>query len=298
MRRYTREEFSQVFDSILGERLPGVPEQDIYRASAVQKYKRGSRRTMPSSIDHRAWRYTLLGTINPIGGAYGPTGYGGVSGGMGLFANGITSGALTIVTAVIGARTVTISAPALTVDAYAGGLLTMYESGQPIAMLGILSNTATVITLDGPLPGTYTAAATAQLTPGPYNEVFAAGISRSAGGAFDPCVGILNSPLDEGGNEPTAGDFVWVQTWGLCNTWASGTYEGGLGGERDVYMMGDGAAQINLALTDATRLGYQRIGFLYTGTGPAGEAVAEHPGPTGGIDTTLMNHVVFLQIAP
>lgn len=273
-------------------------KQGFYVVSSTPKYPLSTRFAKRSDPLCRAWRYTRLGVINPIGGAYGVTGYGGVSGGMGLFANAIPPAALTIVTAAIGARTVTISAPTLVVGAYAGGLLTMYEAGQPICMMGIISNTATVILLDGALPGTYTAAATAQVVPGPYHEVVAAGLSRSSGGTFDPCVGILNSPLDEDGNEPAAGDYLWIQTWGLCNTWASGTYEGESGGERDVYMMGDGAAQINLALADATRLGHQRIGFLYSCTGPVGENVAEHPGPTGGVATTLMNHLVFLQIAP
>ncbi len=273
-------------------------KQGVYVVSTTQKYPLSTRFAKRGDPLCRAWRYTKLGTINSKGGIFGVTGYGGISGGLGLFANALPSGALTIVTATKGQATVTISSPALTVNRYAGGFLTMYESGQPICMLGIVSNTATVIYLDGPLPGTYTASATAQVVPGPYHEVVAAGLSSSAGGAFDPCVGILNNPLDEDGNEPAAGDYIWIQTWGLCNTWACGTYEGGLGAERDVYMMGDGAAQINLAVGDATRLGYQRIGFLYPSTGPVADNVAEHMGPAGGVDTTLMNHIVFLQIAP
>lgn len=272
-------------------------KQSVYVVSSTPKYPLSTRYAKQGDPLCRAWRYTRLGTINPIGGAYGPTGYGGVSGGMGLFANALPSGALTIVTATKGQATVTISSPALTVNRYAGGLLTMFEAGQPICMLGIVSNTATVIYLDGPLPGTYTASATAQVVPGPYHEVVAAGIQRSAS-PFDPCVGILNSPLDEDGNEPAAGDYLWIQTWGLCNMWASGSYPGDEAGEREVVMCGDGAAQINTAIGNTGYLGMQRIGFLYSCTGPADENVAEHPAPTGGVATTLMNHLVFLQIAP
>lgn len=272
-------------------------KQGVYVVSSTPKYPLSTRFAKRSDPLCRVWRYTRLGTINPIGGAYGPTGYGGVCSGLGLFANAKSSGALTIVTAAKGAHTVTISAPALVAGAYAGGLLTMYEDGQPIAMLGIISNTATVILLDGPLPGTFTAAATAQVVPGPYHEVVAPGANRSAN-PYDPCVGIMNSPLDEDGNDPEAGDYLWLQTWGLCNTWVGADYAGDETGEREVVMRGDGTGQINTALADTTYLGMQRIGFLYSCTGPADENVAEHPGATGGVATTMMNHLVFLQIAP
>ena len=265
-------------------------KQGVYEASSKQHYPLGTRYVRGG----RVWYYTRLATTTFVGG------YGGVTGGKGLFSTAISSGALTIVRAAIGEHTVTISNPALVVDAYAGGLFTMYEAGQPICIMGIVSNTATVITLDGKLPGTYAAGANdnAHVIPGPYHEVILPGDNPGAAHVFDPCMGIFNSPLDEDGNVAAAGDYVWTQTWGICNVWCSATYEGDLGGQREVVMCGDGAANIAIDIADTTRLGYQRIGFLYPCTGPAVDDVANHAAIDGGVVTTLMNHIIFLQITP
>lgn len=264
--------------------------QDVYRASASQIYPLGMRHAKGD----RVWRYTQLATTTRIGGYGAP-----LAGGLGLFSTAISSGALTIVTAALGARTVTISNPALVVNAYAGGLFTMYESGLPMCIMGIMSNTATVITLDGPLPATYTAGVNnnAHVIPGPWHEVIIPGATAS-GNPFDFCAGIFNSPLDEAGNVTAAGDYCWIQTWGMCNLWAYQSYPGDETGEREVVMCGEGSAQINTALANTTFIGMQRIGCLYPCTGPAGDNVGEHPNPTGGVATTMMNHIIYLQIAP
>jgi len=271
-----------------GGRLPGKDDQSVYEACATQKYRIGSRRV----VDNKVYRYTQLASTTRTGA------YGGVTGGLGLFSIATNSGALTIVTAALGALTVTISSPTLVVNAYAGGLLTIYEAGQPLAILGIVSNTATVIYLDGPLPGTYTAGvnANSQVIAGPYASVVIAGVSVSAGAAFDYCPGIFNSPLDEDGNVAAADDYLWLQTWGLCNMWASGSYQGGAGGERVVVVQGDGCAQVNTALANTAHLGFQRIGHLYPGSGDV--AVGNNPDPADGTDVGLMNHIIMLEIAP
>lgn len=291
---YSRAELETIATQILGERLPGRPKQDVYEASAVQNYKLGSRRVMGAmgnAFDHRAWRYTKLATTTRT------DGYAAYSGGLGLFAKAVAlSITPTTGKAQLGERTLTTTTT-MVVNAYAGGLLTMFEAGQPICMRGIISNTATVITLDAPLPGTYTAAATAQVIPAPYNEVIIPGVSCSAN-CYDPCVGVLNSPLDGAGNVVAAGDFVWIQTWGFCNMWAYGTYEGANTAEREVIMTGTGAAQILTPANLATYASYQRIGFVYPSLGNVAQPVAEHPNADDGVDTTLMNHIVFLQIAP
>jgi len=79
--------------------------------------------------------------------------------------------------------------------------------------------------------------------------------------------------------------------------WAQ-SYEGDNSPERDVVVVGDGTAQILTPGNLATYASYQRIGFLYPCTGPAADNVAEHPNQTGGVVTTLMNYIIFLQIAP
>ncbi len=265
-------------------------KQGVYLASAKKNYPLSTRYAKRSDPLCRAWRYTQLGATTIAGG------YGGVTGGKGLFSVCKDSASKTISVAAKGATTITVT-DTLTVNAYAGGLLSMYEAGQPICCLGIVSNTAHVIYLDGPLPGTYTASATCNVIAGPYNEMVIPGTSTSAGSAFAPCMGIFNSPLDEDGNVAAEDDYIWAQTWGLIFMWASGTYEGGVGGEREVVIMGDGGAQVLSAALIADRARYQRIGFLYPDTGDL-TTTMNNPDPSDGTDPTLMNHLIFLQIAP
>ncbi len=256
---------------------------DVHIASAVQKYPRG---TIFRKGD-RTWVYTKLYTTTRSGG------YGGVTAGLGLFSVAKpTTPVIVTGKAQLGESTIMVDAQ--TVNAFAGGLLTIYEAGQPVCIRGIISNTATVITIDGTLPGTYTSSATCRAVPSPYKDVVIAGASVSAGAAFDYCPGIFNSPLDEDGNRAAEDDFVWLQTAGLCNMWASGTYEGGVGGERVAIIEGDGAANV---LSDAlieTMSCFQRIGHLYPGFGDV--TVGNNPDPADGTDPGFMEHIIFLTI--
>ncbi|KKN60914.1 hypothetical protein LCGC14_0527130 [marine sediment metagenome] len=255
----------------------------VHIARAAQRYPRG---TMFRKGD-RSWVYTKLYTTTRV------DAYGGYTGGLGLFSVAQDSSGLTISTATVGESTITVT-DTLTVNAYAGGLLTMFEANLPIVSMRIISNTATVITLDGVLPGTYTSSATIHVIASPYHDVVAPGVSVSAGSAFDYCPGILNSPIDESGNVAAVNDFVWLQCWGQCFTWASGTYEGDTGGERTVVMMGDGASQV---ITDAlieTHACYQHIGHLFPGTGDV--TVGNNPDPSDGTASSFMQHVVYLTI--
>lgn len=270
-------------------------KQSVYVASATQKYPLGMRHAKGD----KAWRYVQLATTTRSGGVFGPTGYGGIAQGLGLFSVAKSSGALTIVRAVKGETTMTISSPTLVVNAYAGGLVTIYEStALPVLSMGIISNTATIIYLDGPLPATYTPGVitNSQVVAGPYSQAVMTGPLVSAGAAFDFCPGIFNTHYDEEGNDPAAGDFVWLQTWGLTYMWICASYQGAVGGEREVIMRGDGAGQTLDAALIATMANHQRIGVLYPGTGNA--AVGNESDPAGGTDVTVAANVVFLQIAP
>ena len=57
MRRYSREEFAQVFDHVLGELLPGATPQGVQQLSTTQRYEIGSRRQIRSKVFH----YALVG---------------------------------------------------------------------------------------------------------------------------------------------------------------------------------------------------------------------------------------------
>lgn len=253
----------------------------VYVASAVQHYPRG---TMFRKGD-KSWVYTKLKTTTNA------NVYGGYTGGLGLFSVAQDSSNLGGVSATIGEYTVTTT-DTLTVNAFAGGLLTMFEADQPIVSMGIVSNTATVITLDGALPGTYTSSATCQVIASPYYEVVMVGASCNADGVYDYCPGIFNSPLDGDGNDTAVSDFVWLQCWGLCFTWASGTYEGETGGERTAVMMGDGACQI--MAQDDYRHNRQVVGYLFPGTGDV--TVGNNPATDDGTDVDFMNHIIYLTI--
>lgn len=256
---------------------------DPYVAGAVQKYPRG---TMLIKGD-KSWVHTKLYTTTRT------DAYGAYTAGLGLFSVAKpTTPTLVTGSAQLGESTVTVDAQ--TVNAFAGGLLTIFEAGQPVCIRGIISNTATVLTLDAPLPGTYTSSATARLVPSPYHDVVIPGPSHSAGAAFDYCPGIFNSPLDEDGNRAAIDDFVWLQTWGLCNMWASGSYQGGVGGERAAIIEGDGAAQVLNDTLIETMSSFQKIGHLYPGFGDV--AVGNNPDPADGTDPGIMECIIMLEI--
>lgn len=254
---------------------------DVHVASAIQKYPRGT----IFRKGEKSWVYTKLKTTT------NPDAYGGYTGGRGLFSVAQDSASLTVSVATLGENTVTVTDD-LTVNAYAGGLLTMYLAGQPIVSMGIISNTAHVITLDGNLPGSYVAS-TCQVIASPYHEVVMAGASCNADGVYDYCPGIFNSPLDGDGNVAAEDDFVWLQCAGLCFAWASGSYEGEIGGERTAVMMGDGACQI-IAANDY-RHNRQVVGYLFPGTGDV-TTVGNNPSDVDGTDVDFMNHIIFLTI--
>lgn len=266
-----------------------------YIVDQTQMHPLGTRGVSSIDGDCRVWHYTKLATTTRTGG------YGAYAGGMGLFSNAIAVSA-TIVTATDGESVISATVSGMTANEYQGGLFTMFEAGFPIVIMGIKSNLATGvtddITLDGKLPATYSSSATAWVVPGPYHEVIIVGLANSASAVYDPCVGVFNSPEDKDGTAAAAGDYCWIQTWGPCNMWCSATFEGDLTGQREVVMCGNGCANINVDVADTTRLGYQRIGFLYNCSGPAADNVAEHIANTGGVVATTMNHLVFLQIAP
>lgn len=265
---------------------------DVHLASAVQLYPRG---TMFRKGED-SWVYTKLAATARSGGVYGTSGYGGISQGQGLFSVAKPAGTLTVVTATKGEYTVTISSPALTVNGYAGGLLTLYDgTSQPLCVLRVVSNTATVITVDAALPGTYTAQAstTYQIVPSPYYSVIAPGPLQGASTLYDYCPGIFISHFDEGGSEPAANDFVWLKTAGLVYMWATLRAAGNGGGERLAIIQGTGCATI-WDENESAFMGYQRIGTLFPSSGDS--AVGSGTGPDDGTDLATMAHIVMLNI--
>lgn len=263
---------------------------DVHLATVDQRYPRG---TMFRKGEY-SWVHSKLKTTTRTGTQWGATGYGGYSQGLGLFSVAKPT-TLTVVTGSAEKGEYTITVDSQDVNEFAGGLLSIFEAGLPLAILRIISNTATVFTLDGPLPTTYTASATAHAVPSPYKDVVMAGINANADAVFDYCPGIFISTVDESGNVPAANDFVWLQTAGLCIMWASGTYEGDLGGEREVIVQGGGGAQV-LVASETGHTAFQRIGQLYPSLGTT--TVGDNPS-TGGstsADATMMTNIIMLTI--
>lgn len=260
---------------------------DVHLASAVQSYPRG---TMFRK-GYNSWVYTKLYTANATGGLWGSTGYGGISQGLGLW----TIAKPTTFSTHTGTKDeATFTVNTQTANAFAGGLLSAYESGLHKCIMNIISNTTTVLTLDGVLPDTYTSSAAAYGVPSPYHDVVGTQGTQSAGAAFDYCPGIFISHFDEDGNDPAASDFVWLQTAGLCAMWVSGSYEGDAGSEREVVVMGDGAAQVLTDSLNETHACYQHIGILYPGTGDV--TVGTNQDPADGTAVGHETHIIMLNI--
>ena len=197
----------------------------------------------------------------------------------------------TVVTATALASTITITATA-TANLYAGGFITLYESGLPNCTLRVESNTAAanvVFTLSEPIPyGGYTASATCRLHPDPYSNVRFPLSSRTSSANFEYLAGIWQACYDKDGTAAAEGDYAWIQTWGPCWVWAAVAYEGGTAHERFAYHQGGGDIQITTS-SDA-HPGAQYVGSLVPAT-------SADPGvSTSGTDVDNMEHVIWLQI--
>lgn len=60
MTHYTRNQFNAVMEAILGERLPGRPDQDITEVTTVQNFVLAARRQIRQSV----YRYGQVGAVN------------------------------------------------------------------------------------------------------------------------------------------------------------------------------------------------------------------------------------------
>lgn len=206
MRHYSRAELEQVYNSIVGERMPGRGEQGILAQSLVQNYRLGARRTLP---DGRVFRYALAaGAIQRAN----------------LVESAALGGALTteqddlvIAAAVVGARQVLVTVdttdqPAnLFADGYltgddgtnAQGVGAIYEIlSHPILVNAVL----TAITLKEPLAEALAAALTVSLHTNLYLDVVSAAAAAAAVGIPTgfPLIDIADN------------NYFWLQTWGLC----------------------------------------------------------------------------------
>ena len=163
---------------------------------------------------------------------------------------------------------------------YAGGFMFLKDAtntGTRKFGRKIVSNTASatvdgvantvIFTLDGTLPCPMTTSDTFEVCENSYYMVEEGGGQAHAAKSYARFVGV--SPCT---GKVAANDYLWLQTWGEI-AWmsASATNEGGVGHERNVYALGNGAINVGTSGTAAVAggveaTGMQHIGMLMTKT--------------------------------
>lgn len=270
VRRYTREDWGQVFDGTLGERLPGAPEQGIYESVTAQRYKIGAR----LAIDERVFRYARIAGVDALGGR--------------AVANVNTDAEHAAAPAdhAIGAKQVTITvqtaAPGLLENELQGGYLcykkTRYYRHR-IASHPAAANGATcVLTLETAIVGHAIAIGDVLIA---YHSPWA-GVGHGA--TYGGGVSFVGWPF----GDIAVGQYTWVQTWGPVNG-APAVFIGGNPSERAVWFASDGS--LTTFPTAGPQGGYQYAGFYIPSSCIGG---------SGGVITDMQDggHLFMLQIAP
>lgn len=277
MRHLTKNELAAVFNNIVGNRLSGRPEQDIYEVSAYKNYSIGSR----FQKDERVFRYAKVGDCG------GPTtpwaaGVGRlIEYGVPLsFAGGVKTAASVVSGSAGSFQAVVTLGVDVTLDELQGGYFGLFDSsgGSLWGCKIVGHNAATAgnnvtITLESPLPVALAAADTITVTASPYSSVVRH--SGADGDIYQAVVGLpLHYAAAPGGD--LEGKYLWVQTWGpYPEPQIATTHEGGAAGERTLWFT-CGALQLEASYTTHQPAGY----YL-----PEGQADLDHP-------------VVWLTIAP
>ncbi len=243
MRRYTREEFAQVFDNMLGTLLPGAPPQAVREQVTAPRYEIGSRLALPAP-DGRVFHYCKADAAHP------DPKYGVANGDPLHFQP-------TAVAAVAGARTITIhmdvSETEWLADRFRGGSITIHTA--PIQhVLAIIGNdeddgTDCVLYLGEPLLADVPAETFCEVHENQYN-----GTTVMSGAGDQSVVAVPLMPV-------LINNYYWGQTWGPCLCVAS--HGGGIGAvvnEKSVYFQDDGSTGCGTDLLPTS--GSQYAGFI------------------------------------
>jgi len=270
MRHYSRAEMEQVYDHIVGERIPGRGAQGIHEQSITQRYEIGSRLQLGPKVYHYA--YALLACEHYLGAriynqqdstqwrlpnpaADVPIGSWSVSINIGVVDGPLHDGSMPL-------------------NYLKGGTVLFYTAaGAYIFQRGITGNTARAagagaltIHLDAPTTVVLTDAGDAQVQASPYRSICGNGLAY-LGNAYAPVCGV---PVDA----IAAERFAWIQTWGLVSLAASAAV-GLAAGDRAVYFAGDGS------ISDGAELGDGGIALNIVGQ-YAGYVMSSYPGPAQG----------------
>ena len=238
----SRDEIAQIASEVLGDLLPGRPEQGILVESAVQNYRVGSRLQLE---DGRVFRYCEAGEdMDKTCIGAGP--------GTGLIEGN------TAVAAAAGAKQLTIVNATAVAHQYKDGWVVLFT--HPVnpavaheVMLRIRDNEATsggnvVIYLKDPLPEAAALPTFTSIWPNMYRNILTLWLHQQG------LMSVTNVPPIP----VTSGYFYWGQTWGMCFGVPSPAFGSGAS-ERDLVFHIDGSLRLRLADVGGSQ---QRAGFL------------------------------------
>jgi hypothetical protein len=266
MQHYTRAEWSQIAEQILGERLPGRPAQRPFAESAIQNYKVGARLQLPDGIH---WHYCQCGD-------------GGVA--IPMWDRGMASLVVPQALAVVGAT----PAGSLTViindanvahgrDYWANGKVEIWATpGDGVFQHRTIKSStpsngvSVTLTLYERLTNALANGDGLEICRCVYAEVDQTNAVADPTQKSIACVPLM--PV-------TPGYWFWGQTWGPCTLAATIGTMGNLAGSRQVYFNHH----------DGTVLTEEEAGFV-AGAQPAGYLL---PDSAAGAQT-----IIFLQLDP
>ncbi len=242
MRKYTRAEMEQVYNNVIGARLPGAGLQGIHEVSTTQRYEIGARLQLGSKVFH----YALVGTCaTGITAGFGcktrnqqDLGFGAIP------AAGVSVAGVSVITVAVGAADGPAQDGSFPVDYLRGGTILIRTATMTFTR-GILRNPVKAagagtiqLTLDAPTPVAVALANQQEGIASQYANV-TLGTETVALNLFQATVGIPTISA-------VTGEYTWLQTWGPCAAIGIGG-AGGPGGAINnlaVYCGGDGALSV------------------------------------------------------
>ncbi|MDD4985853.1 MAG: hypothetical protein PHQ43_08695 [Dehalococcoidales bacterium] len=252
---YSRAEIQRAMDLMVGESLPGRPEQSIYEQSTVPNFTIGAKR----KVDDRTFRYSgalaaLAGLARLVVNSNFEPGCTGHENEDGYEGSGVI--------AAVGDRVVDIPDTALRAkDYYQGGKLVIYGTAifHQHHVVGSEPGDGTKVRLYLLEPISTEAVTVGMGVTAYRSPCSAVAPAGSVNAGFEPFVGLNLIPVD-------IGKFFWLQTAGPCIvTPTGGTWPGSAANLRQVYPNpADGTIQ-PATLSDPSA-GYQPIGYLLSAT--------------------------------
>jgi len=220
---------------------------ELYEVGTTKKYPLGTRLV---TADGRVFRYAKAeGDLIANRGVLNHQRYSGITGGIvSAFASGVTEVNILLDSTTSGATYFGVA------NNMAGGSIVL-ATGTPTICRQIVKHPAGInaetitITLDGPTTRAITAAEMAEVMRNPYQALV-----QATHGEWCAIMGVTQ-------NAWSAGDYGWIQTWGV--TWITPSL-GTIGVneyDRECIFLGDGSI-VQTTDYDPTTYAYQHAGFL------------------------------------